>query len=70
LWRAIASSQVETDERDSNVAAWRQTSRNTISQEVFGQGLITDEPQQPAIQRNSIPAKQCAHGELIAFRTV
>src|SRR5258708_32436321 len=29
LWRAIASSQVETEERASKEAAWRQTSRNT-----------------------------------------
>ena len=29
LWRAIASSQVETEERASKEPAWRQTSRNT-----------------------------------------
>jgi hypothetical protein len=49
LWRAIANSQVETDERTSNFAAWRQTSRKHVAQEVFGQGLVAYEAQQPPV---------------------
>src|SRR5262245_48621749 len=36
--------------------------------QVFGYSLVADELQQPAIQSNSAPVKQHAHGELIALR--
>ena len=37
-----------------------------VAQEVFGQGLVAYEAQQPALQRNSMAHKKGLHGELIA----
>jgi hypothetical protein len=37
-----------------------------VAQEVFRQGLVARETQEPAMQRNSMPAKKRSHGELIA----
>src|SRR5438874_7283451 len=48
LWRAIANSQVETDE-PLELRGVAPDVEKHVTQEVFGQGLVAYETQQPAV---------------------
>jgi hypothetical protein len=40
--------------------------QKNVAQEVFGQGLITHESQEPAIERDAMPAEKRSHRQLVA----